>query len=308
MTTQNLITTRRSFLKAGAVGTGALLTGGVSAVMAESKKAVDQYGGFKLGLQSYSLRGYDAKNALKHTRDLGLHYWESFRNHIPVNTLPKHVAEQQKLLAGYDVKLMAFGVENFDGNETRARELFDFGKAMGVKAISAYPKKDNKTFDLLDKLVEEYGIAIAIHNHGPGSGYDKISDVEKVVKDRHPLVGACVDTGHYLRSNESPVDAIKRFGKRVFGVHLKDVKGYATDADAAAFIKTGKARRQLKNEQKFFTLLGEGDLDVVCCLQLLRQLKYENIVSLEYEENKDNPLSDIAICLDAVRKAVKQLG
>jgi ssRNA-specific RNase YbeY (16S rRNA maturation enzyme) len=37
-------------------------------------------------------------------------------------------------------------------------------------------------------------------------------------------------------------------------------------------------------------------------------LKYENIVSLEYEENKDNPLSDIAVCLDAVRKAVKQLG
>lgn len=299
-----MMTTRRNFLKAGAMGGATLIAGGLPGWAGEK----DPYGGFKLGLQSYSLRGFDAKAALKHTHDLGLHYWESFRNHIPVNTLPKHVAEQKELLAANDVTLMAFGVESFDGNENRARELFDFGKAMGVKSISANPKKDNKTFDLLDKLVEEYGIAIAIHNHGPGALYDKISDVEEMVKDRHPLVGACVDTGHYLRSNENPVDAIKRLGKRVFGVHLKDVKGYQTEADAAAFIKTGKARRQLKKEQKFFTLLGEGDLNVAGCLSLLRQLDYQNIVSLEYEENKDNPLSDIAVCLETVRKAVKSLG
>ncbi|MCH8856567.1 MAG: hypothetical protein IIA03_10080 [Proteobacteria bacterium] len=73
-------------------------------------------------------------------------------------------------------------------------------------------------------------------------------------------------------------------------------------------MKTGNARRRLKKEQKFFTLLGQGDLDVVGCLRLLRQLKYKNIVSLEYEENKDNPLSDIAICLETVRKAVAKLG
>ena len=139
MTTQNSIVTRRDFLKAGVVGSGALLAGGLSAVGAESGKG-DPYGGFKLGLQSYSLRGYDAKTALKHTRDLGLHYWESFRKHIPVNTLPKHVAEQKKLLAGFNVTLMAFGVEGFDDNENRARQLFDFGKAMGVKSISANPK------------------------------------------------------------------------------------------------------------------------------------------------------------------------
>ena len=38
------------------------------------------------------------------------------------------------------------------------------------------------------------------------------------------LIGACVDTGHYIRSDEDPVEAIERFGKRTFGVHLKDVK------------------------------------------------------------------------------------
>ena len=140
-------------------------------------------------------------------------------------------------------------------------------------------------------------------------GYESLENTgEQVVKDRHPKIGACVDTGHYLRRNENPVDAIKRLGQRVFGVHLKDVKGYRTEAEAQAFVKTGSARRQLKKEQKFFTLLGQGDLDVVGCLRLLRRLKYKNIVSLEYEENKDNPLSDIAVCLEIVRKAVAKLG
>ena len=297
---------RRKFLKAGAAGAGALLVCGPTTASAATKSG-KPYGNFKVGLQSYSLRGFDAKTALKHTRSLGLHYWESFRKHIPVNTLPKHVERQKELLAGFDVKLMAFGVESFDENETRARELFDFAKAMDVSVISANPKKTGKTFDLLDKLVDEYGVAIAIHNHGPGAMYDKIKDVEEVVKDRHPKIGACVDTGHYLRSNENPVEAIKRLGKRVFGVHLKDVKGYRTEAEAAVFVKTGNARRQLKKELKFFTLLGQGDLDVVSCLRLLRQLEYKNIVSLEYEENEDNPLSDIAVCLETLRNAVAKL-
>lgn len=307
MTGENGGVNRREFLKAGGLGTGALMIGG-SVLAAAEKKGERPYAEFKVGLQSYSLRGFDARTALKHTRELGLGYWESFRNHIPVNTLPSHVAAQKRLLSEFGVKLMAFGVERFDENETRARELFDFARAMGVSSISANPQKMKQTFDLLDKLVEEYGVAIAIHNHGPGALYDKIDDVQQMVKDRHPKIGACVDTGHYLRSNEDPVEAIDRLGKRVFGVHLKDVKGYRTEAEAAAFVKSGNARRQLKKEQKFFTLLGQGDLDVLACLRLLRKLKYRNIVSLEYEENKDNPLSDIAVCLETLRQAVAKLG
>jgi len=30
---------------------------------------------------------------------------------------------------------------------------------------------------------------------------DKIADVNDMIKDRHPKIGACVDTGHYLRSD-----------------------------------------------------------------------------------------------------------
>ncbi len=252
----------------------------------------DPYGGFKMGIQSYSLRGFDTETALRHTQRLGLHFWEAYPRHIPQNTLPSHVEKFRKLLAKHHVTLLAYGVIGFDANETRARAAFDFAKAMGIVSLSANPQKNKATFDLLDRLVEEYGVAIAIHNHGPGALYDKISDVERMVKDRHPLIGACVDTGHYLRSDEDPVEAIERFGPRVHGVHLKDVKTVE---------QNGRRR-------KLFKILGEGDLDIVGCLRALRRLGYQKCLSLEYEENPKNPLSDIEVCLQAVRDAVRKLS
>jgi inosose dehydratase len=276
---------RRRFL-------GTCAAGGVAALLpATCVRAADPYAGFKMGIQSYSLRGFDAVTALQHTKTLGLKYWEAYPKHVPMGTLPGHVATQKKMLDDAGVNLMAYGVLGFDENENKAREAFDFAKAMGIKSLSANPKKSKGTFDLLDKLCEEYQIAIGIHNHGPGALYDKISDAEEMVKDRHPLVGACVDTGHYLRSDEDPVEAIERFGKRTFGVHFKDVLTVEKD---------GKRQKQ-------FRILGEGDLNVLGCLKALRKLDYQYSVSLEYEENPSNPLSDIEVCLKTVRDAAAKL-
>jgi sugar phosphate isomerase/epimerase len=101
------------------------------------------------------------------------------------------------------------------------------------------------------------------------------------VKDHHPRVGACVDTGHFLRSKESPVEAIERLKGRVFGVHLKDVK-----------------------DAKIFKIVGEGDLDVVGCLKALKAQDYQYCLALEYEENPENPVADLEICIANVKQAL----
>ena len=285
---ENQRITRRDMLRCSAVAVGAVSLG-TSALQAAP---ADPYGGFNMSIQSYSLRGFDVKTALQHSQKLGLKYWEAYPKHIPMGTLPKHVAEQKAILSDADVNLIAYGVVGFDDNETKARQAFDFAKAMGIRSLSANPKKNKATFDLLDKMVAEYGVAIGIHNHGPNALYDKISDVEDMVKDRHPLIGACVDTGHYIRSDEDPVEAIERLGKRTFGVHLKDVRT----------LNEGDRKR------KQFTILGQGDLKVAGCLKVLRKLDYDYALSLEYEENPKNPLSDIEVCLAEVRKAVKEIA
>lgn len=271
---------RRDFLGAGVAGAIALSFGKVNHL---SAKDADPYHGMKMGIQSYSLREFSVEKALDASKMLGLRFWEGFSGHIPMTTVPATIASQKELLKKFDVKMLAYGVLPFDGNETKARQSFDYAKAIGLETLSANPSKDKATFDLLDKLVAEYEINIAIHNHGPNALYDKIDDVVNLVKDRHPRVGACVDTGHYLRSKENPVEAIERLKGRVYGVHLKDVK-----------------------DAKIFKILGEGDLDVVGCLKALKSQNYQHCLALEYEENPKNPLSDLEACLKHVRESFEK--
>ncbi len=151
---------------------------------------------------------------------------------------------------------------------------------MGLKYLSASPEPG--CFDVLDKLVEEYGVAIGIHNHGPEDRhYAKIDKIAEAIKDHHPKIGCCVDTGHFLRSREDPVQAVEVFGKRVYGVHLKDVKNADT-----------------------FTILGQGDLRTVDLLKALARNKYDYCLAIEYEEKPEDPCEDIKACLVEVRKAI----
>lgn len=241
------------------------------------------YGPFKMGLQSYSLRGYTSLDqALEQTRNLGLHYWESFSAHVPLTTDPAKAAELLAKLKAADVRMLAHGVSGFGDNKEANRNVFVAAKLLGVETISADPAPNS--FDQLEALVDEFKINIAIHNHGPGSRYDKLQQVVDAVKGRHKRIGACADLGHFLRSSEDPVKVIETLGDRIYGVHLKDVK-----------------------DTKTFTILGKGDMDVVGVLRALKALKFKHVVALEYEENPANPIADIQECLATVRNAVRKI-
>ena len=274
--------TRRQALVAGMAATGALALGRSTLAAIASPP----YGPFKMGLQSYSLRGLttagkpDLEKALQATKDLGLTYWESYVAHIPVD--PKRAAEFKEKATSFGVTVIGYGVLRFNKDHDANRKIFEFAKAMGLGYVSADPDPDS--FDSLDKLVEEYGVGIGIHNHGPGHRYDTIDKIAAVLKNHHEKVGCCVDTGHFLRSKEDPVRAVEVFGKRTLGVHLKDVKN-ATE----------------------FTVLGKGDLRTVDLLKALAKINYAHCLAIEYEEHPANPVSEIADCLTAARSAVEKI-
>lgn len=269
---------RREWLAAAGAAVGAAALGGRAAAAADGS-----YGPFKVGLQSYSLRGYKSlETALAKTKELGLTYWESYAAHIPVSTDPAQLSAVKAKLEAAGVTVNGFGVIRFSKDHAANRALFEFGKAMGLAYFSADPDPD--AFDSLDKLVDEYKIAVGIHNHGPGHRYDTIEVIEKAIKDHHRLIGVCNDTGHFLRSKVDPVDVVKAFGKRTYGVHLKDVK-----------------------DAKTFTVLGEGDLRTADLLRALAAIDYDYCLAIEYEEHPENPIDDIRACLAAARKAAAGL-
>jgi inosose dehydratase len=269
---------RRDFLAASIAVAGGLALGGRSSLARLAPAG--PYGPFKMGLQSYSLRHFKTEEALAKTKELGLHYWESFSAHT--NPDPAKAADIKSLASSYGVEVIGFGVSSFTKDHEKNRKLFEYGKALGIGYLSADPTPD--AFDSLDKLTEEFQIAIGIHPHGPGSRWEKIDQIAAAIKPHSERIGICLDTGHLLRSREDPVRAVEVFGKRIYGVHLKDVKAAKT-----------------------FTILGEGDLALATLLQKLAELHYSYGLALEYEESEKDPMADIRKCLEATRKAVETI-
>jgi len=214
-----------------------------------------------------------------------VHHVEFYSKHLNPAADAKTLAETKELVANAGVSINAHGVNGFTKDHDANRRVFEFAKAAGIKNITADPQPDS--FDSLDKLVEEYDIRICIHNHGPGHRYDKIADVANAVKDHHKWIGACVDTGHFIRAGEDPVEAVTALGPRVFALHMKDDK-----------FKGDKRSHNV--------ILGEANLDVVAMFRALKQVKFpaDGSISLEDESNPANPIDDMKQCLVVVKKAI----
>lgn len=261
----------------------------VPRILAGSRdEALKKYGGFPMGLQSYSLRAFGVDGALEKTAALGLHYIEFFRAHYPILPDPKKVAEMNAKLKRHDISISSHGVQGFTDNHEENRKMFEFAKMAGIKNISANPTPDS--FESLDRLVKEYDIRIAIHNHGPGALYDRPVDAWKAVAGFDRRIGFCADLGHYIRSGFDPVDVTYTLGDRLYGVHLKDFA-----------------------EQKKKThgvIIGKGHLDVVGVFRAMKKIGFpaDGALSLEYEENPNDPIADIKACLDVAASAAQKVA
>ncbi len=294
MTDRHDFTTRRAFLQTGAATALGLVA--LPKLFAEDKKT-DDFGGFTLGAQTYTFRNFDLEPALKKIKELGLTNAEFYQKHIPLEAKPEQLQAILKLCKEYDIKPVCYGVQAFTKDHDKNKKAFEFGKALGIKAFSANPDPDS--FDSLDKLCDEYKIAIGIHPHGPTGPKGKetldrwysAEIILKGVKDHHKLIGSCLDTGHLIRSAQlgkklDPAQEIRTMGDRNFGIHLKDHD----------------------NEKRTDVPFGKGVLDVPGVLKALREVKFAYAISIEYEANPDNPSDDVKQCVAVFKESVKKIG
>jgi sugar phosphate isomerase/epimerase len=280
--------TRRKFLAAGAAGASLSLVPRRS-LLADSGRTAERPNPLALGLQSYTLREFPVEKAIELAKELGFAHVEFTRKHISPETPLAELDAVKRKMADLGLRISAQGVNPFSKNHAANRRVFELAKRMGNRNISADPSEDS--FDSLEKLVAEYNIRIAIHNHGPGTRYDKIADVLKAIKGRDPRIGACADLGHYIRSAEDPVKAVTLLGDRLYGIHLKDFAEQKKDAKGV--------------------VLGRGHLDVLAVYKALLKVNFpaDGALSLEYEENPKDPLPDVKACIAVAREAeAKALG
>ena len=249
-----------------------------------------------LGMQAYSFNRFTFFEAVDKNKALGLRCIEAY----PGQTLSKDERDvkfhhnmsaaaktQAKLkLQDAGVKLVNYGVVGLPNNEAECRKVFDFAKEMGIETIVSEPPED--AFDVIEKLCKEYRIKVAIHNHPKASHYWNPDTVLKVCEGRSKLIGACADTGHWMRSDINPVEALKKLEGRIVSLHFKDLN------------KVGGGAHDV--------IWGTGAGDAKAMLAELARQNFKGVFSIEYEHNWLNSMPEIKKSVEFFRKTAAELS
>lgn len=227
---------------------------------------------FKVGMAGYTFVKFDIDKTLETMRRCDVHYLCIKDFHLPIESTDEEIAAFHEKLAEYDVKGYAVG-PLYMKSEADIDKYFEYAKRVGVETIVGVPAYELLPY--VDKKVKEYGFNYAIHLHGPDIDiFPDADDVWEHTKDLDPRIGMCLDVGHDTRNGKDPVADLKKYHTRVFDVHIKDVTGDT---------KLG-----------FSVEIGRGIIDFPAFVNMLREVGYTGVCSLEHERNMNDPFLGIA--------------
>jgi sugar phosphate isomerase/epimerase len=203
--------------------------------------------------------------------------------HLPMTATSDEIKAARAKLAAAGISLMGGGVIYLKNDEAAVRKAFEYAKAAGFPLIVGAPDPD--AIPLVERFVREYGIPLAIHNHGPeDKSYPAPQDALKLIKDRDRRLGLCMDVGHTVRAGGDPVRSVADCADRLMDLHVKDLRS-ATDKDSQVEV-------------------GKGIVDYPGLIRALHQRNFAGHVALEYEINEDHPEVGIRESLAYLRGVV----
>ena len=237
-------------------GTNALAqTGPVTTV-----SHADLWHGLKIGVASYTLRKIPLDLAIKDIQRVGLKYVSIKDSHLAM----KSTAEERKAVAqkfkDAGITPVSCGNVSMKNEEADIRAAFEYARDIGLPTIVCAPNPDS--MPLLDKMVKEFDIKLAIHNHGPeDKRFPAPTDVWNAVQPYDKRIGLCIDVGHAARAGDDPAEAVLKYRDRLYDMHLKDISNI-TPKGANVEVGPGRPEHQI-----YFA----GDAENPVCV--LRQLR-----------------------------------
>jgi sugar phosphate isomerase/epimerase len=227
-------------------------------------RAVAAESDLKVGIQTWTLRNMNFDQVVDFAVKHEIKYLEMIDKHIN----PKGPAEETKrkkaILDKNGLICYSFGVAGTSGKKEDDRKLFEFAKLMGIKLIVVEPR-DMSQWDTLEELVKEYDIRLAIHNHGLGSPYGKPETVKKVLAERDPRIGVCLDVGHVTGAGFDAAKVFSEYKGRVYDIHLKDKA-----------VETVNGKTVIND-----VMIGTGKANYKGLFSELRKAKWDGILAIE---------------------------
>jgi len=249
-------------------------------------------GPIKLSVATYSLRKFKRPEAIKMIQQLQIKFADVKEFHIPIkNSTPEEWKQGAKDFRDAGIKLVACGNVDMKKPEEQ-KQAFEYAKTCGFPVIVCAPTQEQ--LPAIEKLVKEYNIKIAIHNHGPEDKFFPTpQSVYEGVKNMDERMGLCIDIGHTARTGADILEGIKMAGPRLYEMHFKDLKDpHNSDLKAA------------RDSQ---VPVGEGVLPIPEIFKQLAKQKYKGYCSLEYEIHDTDPLPGMQKSFDYMRKVITDL-
>ena len=251
-------------------------------------------GGFAIGCQAWTFKEFTVFEAIEKTAQAGGKIIELFPKQrysaedgklkFDHNSTDEMIAKVKAKLEEQKVIAVNYGVVDIPQDEAEARKIFEFAKKMGLRAITT---EAEKSIDTIEKLVKEYDIMVAFHDHPkrPNDPNYKMWDPNHIlalVKDRDQRIGACADIGHWVRSGLKPIECLKILKGRVVSSHMKDLTEF------------GKV-------EAHDLPYGTGVSGIADVLAELHAQGFNGNICVEYEYNWQKSLPEVAQCIGYVR-------
>ena len=251
---------------------------------------------FRLGLAGYTMHRKSLDETLEIMRALDLHYLCVKDFHLKYTASDAEIAAFKAKCAQYGVTGYGLGPLYTDSNE-KVRAYFEFAKRFGAKTIVGVPFEivpgdtdrhaSRKQLEYIDKLVKEFDIRYAIHNHGPqvAKMYPDVEFGYNLVKDLDKRIGFCMDVGWEFGCGRDPAETVRKYGDRIYDIHLKN---FAVD------IPGGQKLSEAVPHSFTTVPMPRGKIDYGAVFAALAEAGFAGVCSFEYERDFDDNLGGLA--------------
>ena len=269
---------RRNLIKTGLLAAfGSSIINNVNATSAINDvsgiKDGEDWPNFKIGIASYSFRKMSLEDTIKAMKRLNLHYISIKDFHLSLNSSKSERQAAMQKLKDAGIIPLSCGNITLQNDEQNIRQAFQYARDCNMPTIVCSPHPDS--MPILDRMVKEFDIKLAIHNHGPeDKKFPSPYDVFKAVEGYDKRLGLCIDVGHTARAKVNPAEAIIKCKERLYDLHFKDISSTEPNGSTVE--------------------AGRGVLDLPAIVRSLNKIRYSGVISVEFEGWADDPLPAVA--------------
>jgi type 1 glutamine amidotransferase len=252
--------------------------------------------GWRLGVAMWGLNTFTLMEGVEKTRQLGLSSvcglsFQKVSAEIPqfcdaeLTDAQLETIRLQMDAAG--VSMPVFFYATIPSDEAGCRKVFEFGRKLGIETFISEPPPE--ALDVIERFCDEYDIQLAIHNHGPEQSpiYWRPEGVLEVCQGRSKRIGACPDTGYWIRAGIDPIEGVRKLGDRLITIQAHDLDQCTPDGHDVPW-GTGKAQ----------------------FAELIREMRRLGITptqfDLEYSYKFEDNLAESAACIEYFDKVIAE--